>query len=284
LTVAHGVCTRRDQRWPADFESTVYSPRYTARIYYMDAGATSLLLDPQGYRRSDSSGASYPQLVRHGVDDRGREGWHAENVRRFPYFIPVTVPNDAGKPAHVYEAGWHAHGSRSAVEHRFTEDWLVVRFREAKPGERIAFSWLPESRKNSLVQTTVGRDAELAAVNMPGKVLVATPDGKLHEAGEPRDWPKRADLPKEIDAIAAVFHRPDGYEYGSAMLYPPDARREKNHITQLGDAPMGFTFCLEEEFPALVERWRRTPPPAEATEKERRIYGAAFMPHLQPPR
>ena len=116
---------------PADFAETVYSPRYIAKVYYMESGATSLLLDPLGRRRSDSSGASYPQLVRHGVDDRGREGWHAENVRKFPYFVPVVVPGDGDpgngeKPAYVYEAGWHAHGSRSAVEHRFTEDWITA--------------------------------------------------------------------------------------------------------------------------------------------------------------
>jgi hypothetical protein len=147
LTVAHGVCARRDMRRPADFSETIYSPRYIAKAYYMESGATSLLLDPLGYRRSDSSGASYPQLVRYGTDDRGREGWHAENIRKFPYFVPVMIPAKGGKPAYVYEAGWHAHGSRSAVEHRFTENWIVVRFREAQPGERIAFSWLPESRK-----------------------------------------------------------------------------------------------------------------------------------------
>jgi len=35
------------------------------------------------------------------------------------------------------------------------------------------------------------------------------------------------------------------------------------------------------EFPALVSKWRRHPPPLEASEQERRIYGAAFMPHLE---
>jgi hypothetical protein len=247
----------------------------------MESGATSLLLDPLGYRRSDSSGASYPQLVRYGTDDRGREGWHAENIRKFPYFVPVVIPGEGDKPAYVYEAGWHAHGSRSAVEHRFTEDWIVVRFREAKPGERIAFSWLPESRKNNLKSTILGRDAELAAEKAPGKVLVATPDDKLHDAGDPDNWPKRADLPHEVEEITGVFHRPHGYEYGSAMFYPPGSKREGNYVTQPGDAPMAFTFCREDEFPELVNRWKKTPVPEEATDQERSVYGAAFMPHLE---
>ena len=44
---------------------------------------------------------------------------------------------------------------------------------------------------------------------------------------------------------------------------------------------MGFSFCTEAEFPALVSKWRQHPPPLEATEQEGRIYGAAFIPHFQ---
>ena len=281
LAAAHGVVSKRSQVWPGDFAETIYSPRYLAKVYYMDAGAATLLLDPQGFRRSDSSGASYPTLVRYGADSRGREGWHGASVRKFPYFIPVVVPGRDGEPRYVYEAGWHAHGCRSAVEHRFTEDWIVVRFRESKPGERIAFDWLPRSRVNSLERTILGRDAALAEQKMPGKVLVVTPDGKTHDAGKPQDWPRRARLPREVNEIAAVFHRPHGYEYGSAMLYPAGAKREGSYITQPGSQPMAFTFCTEAELPGLVKKWREHPPPAEASEEERRIYGAAFMPHLE---
>ena len=281
LEVAQGVCRKRSQLWPADFAQTIYSPRYVAKTYYMESGATSLLLDPLGYRRSDSSGASYPQIVRHGADDRGREGWWAENVPKFPYFVPVVIPGNGSRPAHIYEAGWHAHGSRSAMEHRFTEDWVLVRFLESKPGERIALSWQPQSRKNDLAATIMGRDPALAEAKMPGKVLVATPDGKQHDAGSPKDWPRRSSLPREVDEIVAVFHRPHGYEYGSVMLYPKDARREGNYVTQPGERPMAFTFCREDEFPEFVEKWRKAAPPTEATEQERSIYGAAFMPHLE---
>jgi len=283
LPVAQGVCRKRGQRWPADFAYTIYSPRYIAKAYYMDSGATSLLLDPLGYRRSDSSGASYPQIVRFATDDRGREDWRSENVPKFPYFVPVVVPGLGEKPAYVYEAGWHAHGSRSAMEHRFTEDWIVVRFLEAQPQERIALSWHPQSRKNGLQSTILGRDPILAEQKMPGRVLVATPDGKIHDAGAPGDWPRRADLPKEIVRITAVFHRPHGYQYGSALLYPNNSQREGSYITQPGDKPMAFTFCLEAEFAEIVRKWQKEPPAAEASEQERRIYGGAFMPYLETP-
>ncbi len=281
LTVAHGVAAKRSQVWPGDFAETIYSPRYVAKIYYMDAGATALLLDPQGLRRSASSGASYPTVVRRGVDNRGREGWISTKVPKFPYFIPVAVPGTQGEPAYLYEAGWHAHGTRSAVEHRFTEDWIVVRFRESKPGERIAFDWMPSSRRNSLENTIMGRDATLAKERKPGTVIVATPDGTVYAIEKPDDWPRRARLPREVEQISAVMVRPAGYDYGAAMLYPEGAYREGGFVTQPGDRPMAFTFCTESEFAHVAAKWRRTTIPAEATKQERSLYGAAFMPHLE---
>jgi len=282
LRVAHGVCSKRSQRWPADFAETIYSPRYVAKVYYMDMGAAALLLDPEGFRRTTLEHDSYPQLVKHGTDDRGREGWHADDVPNFPYFITVVVPGRGDEPAHLYEAGEHAHGRTSSVEHWFHEEWIVVRYRRAEPGERIAFDWLPQGRWG-MDETIFGRDPALAEEKMPGKLLVAAPDGKLHDAGRPDDWPRRADLPREVEEIAAVFLRPHGYEYGSAMLYPRGAKREGSYVTQPGELPMGFTFCTEEEFSGLVEKWRNNPPPSEASEEERRIYGAAFMPHSEEP-
>jgi hypothetical protein len=59
----------------------------------------------------------------------------------------------------------------------------------AIPSERIAFSWLPESRKNDLQATILGRDAKLAAEKAPGKVLVVTPDDKFHDGGDPDNCP-----------------------------------------------------------------------------------------------
>jgi hypothetical protein len=149
------------------------------------------------------------------------------------------------------------------------------------PGE---IAWIEVCRNNRFIYTTSpkGRDAALARQKMPGKVLVATPDGRIHHGGDPAEWPRRANLPKEVDLITAVFHRPHGYEYGSVMLYPNDARRQRDYVTQPGDGPMAFSFCTEAEFPDLVNKWRENPPPAEPTEQERRTYGAAFMPHLEP--
>jgi hypothetical protein len=65
------------------------------------------------------------------------------------------------------------------------------------------------------------------------------------------------------------------------MFYSPGSKREGNYVTQPGDAPMAFTFCTEDEFPELVNRWKKTPVPEEATDQERSVYGAAFMPHLE---
>jgi hypothetical protein len=181
----------------------------------------------------------------------------------------------------VYEAGQHAHGSRSSVEHRFTEDWIAVRFRDGKPGERIAFDWLPPlGGPNGLDRTILGREPDLAAKKMPGKMLVATPDGKVHDAGGPESI-GRAKLPKDASAILAAFHRPHGYEHGSAIFYPPDSKCEGGLVTQPADQPSAFTFCLEEDFAGLASRWQKSQPPSQPTPEELSIYGAAFMPHLE---
>jgi hypothetical protein len=248
----------------------------------MDAGAAGFLLDPAGYRRFNGSGTSYPELVQYGKDDRGREGWHARKVTKFPYFIPVIAPGEGGKPANAYEAGWHAHGTRSGLEHWFTEDWVVVRYRNAEAGERIAFDWTPEARKVNLDEIIMGRRPEIARAKAPGKVIVFTPDGKAHEAE--RDSRGRLQWPKGADEVVAVFDRPDGYAYGGLALYPAESRRESRHVTQPGDAPMGYTFCTEADLAALVAKWRANPPAGKPREIEVDMYEAAFMPHLEEPR
>ena len=164
---------------------------------------------------------------------------------------------------------------------------LMVIFLSAAAGDAAAEQEHPfilwTKQEAAATRRKVEQDPLLAAEKMPGKVLVATPDGKLHEAGDPNDWPRRANLPREVDRITAAFNRPHGYEYGTAMFYPDDARREGSYVTQPGGQPMGFTFRTEAEFPELVAKWRESPPPTEATDQERSIYGAAFMPHLEPP-
>ena len=132
-------------------------------------------------------------------------------------------------------------------------------------------------------RTSLGSSRESAERVVPGKVLVMTPEGQLHEAGTPDDWPRRPQLPREVEELAAVLYRTHGYEYGSAMLYPSGAKREREYVTQPAELPMGFTFCLEEEFPELVGRWRKEKPTVEPTREETSLYNAAFMPHLEPP-
>ncbi len=285
LAVANGMWVEHAQRHWGDPSKTIYSPRYVARVHYMDSGAASLLLDPKGYRRTGSDDTSWPNLVRYGTDDRGREGWHAEKVRKFPYFIPVVVPGEGDEPPLIYEAGRHAHGTTSSVEHWFTEDWIVVRYRNAKPGERIAFDWAPSSRKNSLEDSIVGRRADRMFEKAPGRILVATPDGQVRDATEvdERRQQIKLRLPKGVEEIAAVFDRPSGYEYGRATFYPPGSRREGRYVTQPGGEPMGFTFSTEAEFPGQVKKWLADTPSGDARPVETGTYNGAFMPHLEPP-
>lgn len=57
--------------------------------------------------------------------------------------------------------------------------------------------------------------------------------------------------------------------------------RGTQRVVRSSTKPTGFRFCTEVQFPEPVRKWRRYPPPPEASEQERRIYGAAFMPHFQ---
>ncbi len=284
LRVANGVAQELTKHWPADFARTIYAPRYVAKYHYMESGAAGLLLDPDGLRRSDASANTYPMLVRHGTDSRGRQGWQARRFGKFAYFIPVLVPGEGGGPALIYEGGRHAHGTQSGIEHWFTEDWIVCRFRDARDGERIAFDWDPDARKMDLARAIRGRRESRMKAKAPGTILVASRDGKMHPVeGEPGDWPRRVKLPKGLGDLAAVFIRPHGYRYGGLRLYPPEARLEGRYVTMPGGAPMGFTFCLEAEAADLAGRWLAETPTGEARPIERGTYNGAFMPHLEPP-
>jgi hypothetical protein len=282
LKVAVGVVSERSQVWPADFAETVVSPRYTAKYYYMDSTAANLLLDPLGRRRFADTGTSYPNLVRHGLDSRGREGWHAIEFPKFPYFITRLVAGKEGRPAYLYEGGRHAHGTTGGLEHWFTEDWIVCRFRDAQPDERIALDWHPRGRK-SLGYHILGRRDDVAEEKRPGKAMVARPDLEIIEVSFSARRRGQLEWPRDLEEIAAVYRRPAGYEYGTVELYPPGSRREKEFITQPGSSPMGFTFCLDHEFVALVKKWLTSPPTGKATDEETAAYNAAFMPHLEEP-
>ncbi len=286
LRVANGVCVEHTQLHLGDPCKTIYAPTYVARYYYMDSSAAALLLDGDGFRRSDASSNTLPTLLRYGTDSRGREGWQEHRARKFPYFVPVVVPGEEGAPPLVYEAGRHAHGTTGGLEHWFAEDWIVCRFRDAEDGERIAFDWHPPSRKNALPDAIAGRREDLMRETAPGAVLVATPDGKVIDATE-IDSRGRLEmrLPKGVGPeVAAVFRRPHGYRLGEATLYPAGARVEKRLVTHPGPAPVGFTFCTAERFPALVTRWLADVPTGEARPIERGTYNGAFMPHLEAPK
>jgi hypothetical protein len=285
LKVANGVCVEHDQRMRGDPAKIIYAPRYLAKFHYMHSGCASLLLDPAGHRRTGAGWTSTPNIVQHGIDHRGREGWHHRAARKFPYFIPVVVSGEDGRPPLVYEGGWHPHGTTSAMEHWFTEDWIVCRYREGEEGERIAFDWDPPQRKTSLAETIKGRQADLMAERAPGKVLVAGRDGTVHDATRiGRRRGPEVDVPRDLCEVAALFVRPHGYEYGRATFYPPGSRWDGRRVTQSADQPMGFTFCREQEFAALVAKWLADTPDATPRPIEKRTYQGAFMPHKPEPR
>ncbi|MGD0896859.1 MAG: hypothetical protein ABR915_03420 [Thermoguttaceae bacterium] len=275
LKVAHGVAHERAQV-ASEFHETIYSPRYIAKFWYMDSGAATELLDPLGYRRNDSSAASYPRFVRT-VAEGNRLHLSPAKVPKFAYFIPILNEAGAGTPRYLYEGGRHAHGTQSGLEHRFTEDWILVRDRTAKPGEEVAFDWLGGGGGiNGLERTVAGRDPAVAADKMPGKLIV------FDEVGKPTASPLVAGKgmsawPKDTKGVAAVFFRPDGYEHGSAMFYPPGSRLKDNYVYQPAERPMGFTFCTEAELPQLAKKWLENMPTGEVARQDAARYNGAFM-------
>ncbi len=287
LVLSAGVAHRRDQVWPADFEETLYAPRYIAKYYYMNSAGMALLLDPEGNRRSNSGGVPLPLIERPRTDEKGKTRWQDERITRFPYFVPVVVDEDPddGEPALIYEAGRHAHGSRSQVAWWFTEDWVVLKLREGKRGERVAFNWWPGTRKNDLSDSIPGRRKDLERKLAPGTVRVMLADGTVVEGGDPDDRRRRFDVPKEARGkeIRAIFLRDHGYEYGKVMLYPEGTRIEKDRVTQPADRPMAFTFATLKEFPDVAGRWKKAPHSGEPTDRQRGTYSGAFMPHLIDP-
>ncbi len=271
LKVANGVAAERVQL-ASDFCQTIYAPRYVARYWYMDSGAAAELLDGQGYRRSDSSGTSYPRFVRQ-VAEGDRKGAQPVKVPKFAYFIPILIDAGPGEPRQLYEGGKHAHGTQSGLAQWFTEDWMLVLDRTAKPGETAAFDWSTTSGHNSLERTIPGRDAALAAERMPGTTIVIDADGKAHNLVA-RD--RRAAWP--AGGVTAVFTRPDGYELGSATFYHAGSKAQGGHVYQPGDKPMGFTYCTEAELAPLVKKWLDNTPTGQVDPRDAGRYNGAFMP------
>ena len=277
LTVANGVATDRRTQVASDFCQRVYSPRYIATYWFMESGGATELLDPAGFRRHGSGGNSYPSFVRQVRDSRGRVRWQTRKVGRFPYFIPILIDAGAGRPKELYDHGRHVHGFSGGLAHWFTEDWIVVRDRLAKPGQMTILNWLPRARyRNDLASSIPGRDRKLAAERMPGAEFLITGKGKQVRP-EGRRWPRG------IESVAARFHRPDGYRYGSAMFYPPGAKWQSGRVAQPGEKPMAFTFCTEAEFPALLKKWQDNPHPGEPDPAVAERYRGAFGPIIVQP-
>jgi hypothetical protein len=280
LCVANGVASTRHQLG-SDFYQIVYSPRYIAKVWFMESGAALELLDPQGYRRNDATTLSYPSLMQTTTDSQGRARTEAKAIPKFPYFIPIVIKDPQGGPNQLYDAGRHAHGRTSALEQWFTEDWIIVRHREAKADETISFVWLPRAGLNGLESIYIGRDAELAAQKKPGKVIVVDENGASSESsGDPKKG--RAAWPRTGGGVSALFVRPAGFDYGYAMFYPTGSRLQGQQVLQPGDKPMGFAFCTEAEFGPLVKKWRENTPTGQVDPKDAARYHGAFGPQPVP--
>ena len=277
LTVANGVATSRRKQSASDLYQTLYSPRYVATYWFMESGGATELLDPQGFRRHDSGGNSYPSFVRQATDSRGRSRWETRKVGRFPYFIPILIDPGRGQPKQLYDHGQHVHGFSGGLAHWFCEDWIVVRDRLAKPGQTTILDWLPRAPyRNDLASSIPGRNRKLAAERTAGAEFLITDQGKQVRP-QGRSWPRG------IEGVAARFHRPDGYEYGSAMLYPPGATWQAGYVVQPGERPMAFTFCTEAEFPALLKKWQDNPHSGEPSPADAERYRGAFGPLIVAP-
>ena len=272
LKVACGVVQERTQFWPADFARTIYAPRYLARYYYMESAAAGMLLDPDGIRRVGSEGHSFPSLLIAGQDDRGRAGWERRSVPGFPYWDPVTVRGAAGKAAIIYARAWHPHlkGLYSPLEHWFMEDWIVVRYRYAKPGDRIVIDWLG-GLSGGLRNIHPGVREDIAREKMPGKVLLVGPDGKLSDLGE-TGQARGGAAPRQA---AALFVRPPGLRHGAAMFYPKDSHLDGRGVVQPAEQPMAFTYCTEGELPGLAAKWLKAACAGEAEPALLKDYGYA---------
>jgi len=258
LPVANGVAT--DGRTQTDgriqlgdeFHQTVYSPRYVATYWFMESAGATELLDPAGFRRHNAAGSSYPSVATRVADAQGRQRWEVAKAGKYPYFIPLLADAGAGRPRYLYEHGQHVHGFSGGLAHWFTEDWIVVRARKAKGDETISFDWDPRGGyRGGLSEIIPGRDPTTAAEKMPGTAFLIDDKGERHVLA-PKSRPG-------LTGVAAMFVRPDGYEHGWAAFYPRGATWQDGRVAQGGQTAMAFTFCTEEEFPALLAKWQANP-------------------------
>jgi hypothetical protein len=270
LLVAHGVTCGGREQVGRDFRYSICSPRYIARYWVMESGGAAQLLDPLGYRRHDASGLPLPSFIRAVTKPDGKTADERIEPRRQPYFNPLFVAGTAGGPGQFYEGGWHVHGTQSDLEYWWTEDWMLVRHRTAKAGERTAFRWpWLTSRSGGVI---MGRDPDLAGKHQPELEFVVDVSGKRIEGGK---------RPADLD-VRAMFLRPAGYEYGYATFYLPGARLERELVFHPAGSVVGFTFCREEEFDGLLKKWQADPPSSEVSDEVRSRYRGGSMSHPVP--
>jgi hypothetical protein len=277
LDVAHGItCTPREQ-YGSDFCVSIFSPRYLARYWIMESGGALELLDPEGLRRHDASGLSCPSLIATATRPDGKRQEQRASPRKHPYFNPLVIDGEDGQPDQLYDGGWHVHGFQGDLEHWWTEDWMIVRQRTAKPGDKVALHWPWVASGRSLV--SMGRDDNLAAKLKPGKTFIIDSNGKRREQNKKED--KKAEALPETD-VQAMFVRPHGYDYGYATFYLEGARLERGLVFHPGNSLVGFAFCTEAEFDGLLKKWQANPPSgkvdSQVTARYRGGHGAHPIP------
>lgn len=250
LRVAQGVCIERGQFWPREIGTTVYAPRYTLKYYHLNSCGAALVLDPAGTRRFGTKGELYPTLRalkgEPGTNGLPAETWSDVKLTSLMYWNPV-LRRPSGAPAYAIESGTHPHQPEGvALEYRWTEDWVVTWYRFA--ARRIEVTW----------RTDRGVVTPLAEKASPSALLVHTGAGAVDATAA------------EGKPVRAVFQKPAGQEYGEAMFYPTNSvltGRDGSvvRVASPADQPVAFTFCREDEFPALAQRWIQGPSPERAS-------------------
>jgi hypothetical protein len=235
LKVAHGVCAERSMFWPRDPAVTIYAPRYVAKYYYLNSCAAAFLLDPLGLRRHDTKGTVYPRLRLPQTDEKGQPAWKDSSPGTLLYWNPGLRKAEGDEPAAIVESGTHPHFPRGCgFEHRWTEEFIVVWYRWS--AEKMQLDWSSDH----------GGAGEKFLFHTGGKV-----------EGENYKGP----------AVRAVFRKVGQFAYGEATVYPPGSELSLKggkkgagvQVTCPANAPVAFTYCTEEEFPALVEKWLKNP-------------------------
>lgn len=238
LRLAHGVMSERTQFWPRDFARTIYAPRYILKFHYLDKVTAALVRDPMGLRRS-AGGTFRPNVLSKQQDSKGRTRWLPMAFQGFQAFKPVARTEENGG-RFLADMGVHPHGYSSPFEWRFYEDWALVKLKKPKP-ERVVYDWAPDRKFRH-----PGMMSDIAEDKMPGITLFFIDEKIISKK------------PNDGTEVIAMFNRPAGFEYGQATFYPPDSVLEdKDRVAQPADQPMAFTFCMEGEFAAFVEKWKQ---------------------------